>query len=213
MSHIITIDGPAGAGKGTIGFYLADRLGFQYLDTGLLYRALALMVLQEGVDPSDTSAVIRLASLITLAHTQSDQDLRNEDVASYASKIGVIPEVRAILNEIQRNFANHVQPPFRGAILDGRDIGTVVCPKAPCKLFITAHPDIRTKRRLLESYGPQYPQELILQKIQERDARDAQRPVAPLAAAPDAQIIDTSDLSIEAACAQAEAYARFKLGL
>jgi len=199
---IITIDGPAGAGKGTIATYLAGHFGFLHLDTGLLYRALAYEVLKEGVDPENKAAVIALAASIGVRQTtENKQMLRGEVVAAIASRVALISEVRLLLTQVQRDFGAKVTPPYRGAILDGRDIGTVIFPQAKCKLFITAAPEIRLERRLLES--GEATREQIRQTLCERDQRDSERQVAPLTPAIDAIIIDTSHLSIEEACAQA----------
>ncbi|MEI8296223.1 MAG: (d)CMP kinase, partial [Alphaproteobacteria bacterium] len=149
---IIAIDGPAGAGKGTIAVYLAGHFGFTYLDTGILYRALAHEALERSVDTEDESAIIALAASLTVQQAMGKGDaLRGEEVAAVASRIAVIGEVRALLTQMQRDFGNNVSLPYKGAILDGRDIGTVIYPNATCKLFNTASPEIRLKRRLLES--------------------------------------------------------------
>lgn len=206
---IIAVDGPAGAGKGTISGYLAMKFDLLYLDTGLLYRALAKAVLREKVDPKDTQAVTNIARSLKIDDVQ-DPDLRGEDIAAIASQVAIITEARHILDEFQRAFCRSVKPPYKGAILDGRDIGTVICPDATCKLFITARPDIRNKRRMLET---QMETEIssqtlsdIAQKIAERDTRDSTRKIAPLTPAADAFIIDTSDLTIEQACTIAAQY-------
>jgi cytidylate kinase len=199
---IIAIDGPAGAGKGTVAGYLAGHFGLSYLDTGLLYRALAYDVLVRAVDPEDKAAILALAASMTVQQAAGNKEiLRGEAVAAIASRVAVIPEVRELLTQLQRDFGHNVTPPYRGAILDGRDIGTVIFPQATCKLFITARPEIRLERRLLES-GAALPEQ-IRQTLYERDQRDRERQVAPLMPATDAIIIDTSDLSIAEACTQA----------
>jgi cytidylate kinase len=206
---IIAIDGPAGAGKGTISEYLAMKFDLMYLDTGLLYRALAKAVLSEKVDPSDAVAVTNIAKTITVEDV-NDPDLRGEEIAAIASRVAIINEARNILNELQRNFCRSVKPPYKGVILDGRDIGTVICPDATCKLFITARPEIRNQRRFLETKMESEPSSEavsdISQKIAERDSRDATRKIAPLTPASDAIIIDTSDLTIDEACTKAALY-------
>jgi cytidylate kinase len=206
---IIAIDGPAGAGKGTISGYLAIKFDLMYLDTGLLYRALAKAVITEKVDPADPSAVANVARTIT-THDVEDPDLRGEEIAAIASQVAVIPEVRNILNDLQRNFCRTIKSPYQGAILDGRDIGTVICPDATCKLFITARPEIRNQRRFLETQmsSEASPEAIsrITQKIAERDNRDTTREIAPLTPASDAIIIDTSDLTIDEACTKAALY-------
>jgi cytidylate kinase len=203
---IIAIDGPAGAGKGTISGYLAMKFDLQYLDTGLLYRALAKAVITKKIAPHNAEAVANIARTITMDDVH-DPDLRGEEIAAIASQVAVIAEVRTILNDLQREFCRSIRPPYQGAILDGRDIGTVICPQATCKLFVTARPEIRNKRRLLETQiEPKTPPQnasQITQKIAERDARDSTRKIAPLTPAPDAFIIDTSDLTIDQACAKA----------
>lgn len=209
LQMIIAIDGPAGAGKGTISEYLAMKFDLMYLDTGLLYRALAKAVLMQRIDPADSVAVTNIAKTITVEDI-NDPDLRGEEIAAIASKIAVINEARNILNELQREFSRSVKAPYKGAILDGRDIGTVICPDATCKLFITARPEIRNKRRLLEtkmeSNTTSEAESAISQKIAERDTRDSNRKIAPLTPAPDAIIIDTSDLTIDEACTKAAMY-------
>lgn len=206
---IIAIDGPAGAGKGTISGYLAIKFDLIHLDTGLLYRALAKAVITKKVDPCNPKAIADIARTIRIDDVQ-DPDLRGEETAAVASQVAVIAEVRTILNDLQRRFCASVKPPYRGAILDGRDIGTVICPDAACKLFITARPEIRNQRRLLETQMSSEPSSevasRITQKIAERDARDSARKIAPLTPALDAFIIDTSDLTIEQACAKAAQY-------
>lgn len=202
---IVAIDGPAGAGKGTIATYLAGHFGFLYLDTGLLYRALAYEVLKRDIDPENKIAIIELTTSLEVSHiTKNKQTLRGETVAAIASRVAIIPEVRVLLTQLQRDFGYNITPPYRGAILDGRDIGTVIFPEARCKLFITAEPEIRLERRLLES--GEVKREEIRQTLYERDQRDRERQVAPLTPALDAVIIDTSHLSIEEACAQAAQY-------
>lgn len=202
MKLIVAIDGLAGAGKGTIGSYLAGAFGLLYLDTGLLYRALAFKVSQECIDPESTEAVIALARTIPLEN--SEEFLRGEVIGNMASKVSVIPGVREILTQLQREFCKAVPDPYRGSILDGRDIGTVVFPEAPCKLFITARPEIRVKRRLSEALGMNH-QHLML-TLGERDKRDRERSISPSIPAVDAFIIDTSDCTIEESCTKAANY-------
>jgi len=206
---IIAVDGPAGAGKGTISEYLAMKFDLLYLDTGLLYRALAKVVIAEKIDATNTAAVANIALTIQVKDVE-DHELRGEEIAAIASQVAILEEVRRILSELQRNFCYSVALPYKGAILDGRDIGTVVCPDADCKLFITARPEIRTQRRLLETQmRSDVSSEVvssISQKITERDRRDSARKIAPLTPAPDAIIIDTSDLTIDEACTKAALY-------
>jgi len=180
----VAIDGPAAAGKGTISRRLADQFGFAHLDTGLLYRAVGAKM-ADGVAPEMAAQNLTAADL---ART----DLRSHTAGQAASKVAVIPEVRSALVTFQREFARQ----SGGAVLDGRDIGTVICPDADLKLFITARPEVRAHRRYLELGGDEA---LILNEIIERDSRDMSRADAPLRAAEDAVVIDTSDLDIEAA--------------
>ena len=189
MTRIFTvaIDGPAAAGKGTISRAVADRFGFAHLDTGALYRAVGV----KGGDP------IHAAQGLTPEDLARD-DLRSLEAGQAASRVAVIPEVRAALLEFQRRFARRPG----GAVLDGRDIGTVICPDAEVKLYVTASAEVRAHRRWLEVGGDAA---RVLAEVQERDARDMGRADAPLRPADDALILDTSDLSIEDAVAQAAA--------
>ncbi|WP_340298366.1 MULTISPECIES: (d)CMP kinase [unclassified Roseobacter] len=184
MIFTVAIDGPAAAGKGTISRRLADQFGFAHLDTGLLYRAVGAKV-ADGAAPEMAAQNLTAADL---ART----DLRSHTAGQAASKVAVIPEVRSALVTFQREFARQ----SGGAVLDGRDIGTVICPDADLKLFITARPEVRAHRRYLELGGDEAH---ILNEIIERDSRDMSRADAPLRAAEDAVVIDTSDLDIEAA--------------
>lgn len=193
MRFTVAIDGPAAAGKGTISRAIAARFGFQHLDTGLLYRAVGRRVL-------DGAPALIAAS--TLRHRDiARDDLRTQAVAEAASQVAAIPEVRAALVEFQRDFARAEG----GAVLDGRDIGTVICPGADAKLFVTASAEVRARRRFDElggeASGTDY--ETVLAEVRARDARDMGRADAPLVAAEDAVVIDTSDLSIEAAVERA----------
>lgn len=189
----VAIDGPAAAGKGTIARAVAARFGFAHLDTGLLYRAVGAM----GGDP------VAAAQRLTPADLDRP-DLRGEAAGAAASKVAAIPEVRAALVDFQKRFAR--QP--GGAVLDGRDIGTVICPEAEVKLFVTASPEVRAHRRWLETGGDEA---AVLADVRARDARDAGRATAPLAQAPDAVRIDTSEMDIAAAVARAEALVAARL--
>jgi CMP/dCMP kinase len=206
---IVAIDGPAASGKGTLARRLAERFGLAHLDTGKLYRATGFLVLEAGGNPADPAAALAAAKRVTPA-LLADNRLLGEAVAGAASVVAAIPQVRDALLAFQRNFA--VNPPSpvpgvmsRGAILDGRDIGTVVCPSAAVKLFITASREARAERRVRELrgrgetaiYGD------VLQDMKERDARDSSRRVAPLAAAPDAALIDTTRLDADQVFGQA----------
>ncbi len=185
MIFTVAIDGPAAAGKGTIGRAVALRFGFAHLDTGLLYRAVGAM----GGDP------VRAAQSLTAADLSRD-DLRSMAAGQAASRVAVIPEVRAALVDFQRRFARAPG----GAVLDGRDIGTVICPQAEVKLYVTASAPVRAHRRWLELGGDA---DRVLAEVVERDARDMGRADAPLRAAPDAVILDTSDLGIDSVVAMA----------
>lgn len=193
MAFTIAIDGPAAAGKGTLSKAVAAHFGYAHLDTGLLYRAVGARTLQ-GAEP------IAAAQALQAEDLEAD-NLRTPDVAQAASKVAVIPEVRAALVAFQQAFARR----DGGAVLDGRDIGTVICPDAEVKLFVTASAEVRATRRhkeLAEKGGTQS-YEAVLQDVIERDKRDSERATAPLKPAEDAVQIDTSDLSIEAAIAAA----------
>jgi len=198
-SFVIAIDGPAASGKGTLACRLADRLGFAHLDTGALYRATAFLVLDPGGDPADPETAARAARRID-RQLLADPRLRGEVVAAAASTVAAIPAVRRALLELQRNFAAHPPAPAQGAILDGRDIGSVVCPAADVKLFVTASAEERARRRLeeLRQRGATAIFEDVLQDLKERDARDTERRAAPLTAAPDAIVIDTTTLDADA---------------
>jgi cytidylate kinase len=192
---IIAIDGPAAAGKGTLARRLARHLGYDFLDTGSLYRSVGLQVLRAGGDPADPKAAKSAAESLDL-HLLADPDLRGEAAAKAASLVAAQPAVRAALLDFQRNFA-HRPPGGRGAVLDGRDVGTVVCPEAEVKLFITASPEARALRRLreLQERDQAAIWEAVLQDMRDRDARDSKRDVAPLKPAADAVVIDTTSLS------------------
>lgn len=193
MAFTIAIDGPAAAGKGTISKAVAAHFGFAHLDTGLLYRAVGARMLA-GVEPVEAARALGPEDLEV-------PGLRTPQVAQAASKVAVIAEVRAALLDFQRAFARRVG----GAVLDGRDIGTVICPGAEAKLFVTASAEVRAARRYAElqdrGIGGDYAQ--VLEDVKARDARDMERAEAPQKPAEDATVIDTSDLSIEAAVAAA----------
>ncbi len=193
MRVTVAIDGPAAAGKGTISKAVAAHFGFAHLDTGLLYRAVGARVLA-GAEP------VQAARTLT-ANDLDREDLRTPQVAQAASKVAVIAEVRAALVQFQRDFAAR----DGGAVLDGRDIGTVICPGAEVKLFVTASAQIRAERRHKEltGNGIETAYEEVLADVKARDARDMDRAEAPLKPAQDAAILDTTTLSIEDAVAQA----------
>ena len=187
MEFTVAIDGPAAAGKGTIARALADRFGFAYLDTGLLYRAVAA----KGGDPVQ-------AALGLTADDLARDDLRSLAAGQAASLVAAIPQVRAALTAFQRHFARSAG----GAVLDGRDIGTVICPMAEVKLYVTSSAEVRAERRWRELGGDLGQ---VLAEVRERDARDMGRADAPLRPADDAIVIDTTDLTIEQAVAMAAA--------
>lgn len=197
---IVAIDGPVAAGKGTLARRLAAELGFAYLDSGTLYRATASRVLRDGGDPADAAAAAAAAAALTPADLAAP-DLRAEAVSQGASKVAAIPAVRAALLDWQRHFALHPPGGQVGAVLDGRDIGTVVCPDAQVKLFVTAAPEVRARRRWQElaAKGDAVTEAEVLADLRERDARDAGRAVAPLRPAPDAHLLDTTEMGIDAA--------------
>jgi len=185
---IIAIDGPSASGKGTLGRALAAKLGYHYLDTGALYRMVGLSVQRRGLDPADEEAATAIAASLDPASFQ-DAELRGEGVGSYASKVAVLPKVRAALLKFQRDFAAR-QP---GSVLDGRDIGTVVCPDADFKFYVTASVAARAERRHREH--PASDLAVISADIKARDERDTGRAIAPLKPADDAIIIDNSELT------------------
>ncbi|MGJ8546523.1 MAG: (d)CMP kinase [Sulfitobacter sp.] len=195
MSFAIAIDGPAAAGKGTISKAVAAHFGFAHLDTGLLYRAVGAKVMA-GEDPVSAAKGLDTSDL-------ENDALRMPEVAQAASRVAIIKEVRAALVDFQRSFAARAG----GAVLDGRDIGTVICPDAAVKLFVTASADVRAKRRFSELAGKGLAVDFaeVLADVKARDARDMDRAEAPLRPAEDAHVIDTSQLSIEDAVAAAVA--------
>ena len=197
---IIAVDGPLASGKGTIARALAVRFGLPHLDTGSLYRATGLAVIEAGLDPSDTEGCAALARQLDLSAIDENR-IRTAEAGAMASKVAAIPAVRTALYELQRDFAT--QP--GGAILDGRDIGTVICPDADVKLFVTADAETRARRRWeeLKAKGETLSFDTMLAQTRERDARDAERSDAPMKPAEDATLLDTSSLSIDAAVATA----------
>ena len=208
---VIAIDGPAASGKGTIARRIAAALGFAHLDTGTLYRVVGLAVLRKHGDPSnqdDANAAVQSLDLSLL----EDPALRAHSTSVAASKVAAILSVREALLSFQRNFAAH-PPGGKGAVLDGRDIGTVICPGADVKLFVTAQPDVRAHRRFLEhrANGNLMTEAEVLADIQSRDARDSGRTVAPLKQATDAHLLDTTHLDIEAATERALSIVRAAL--
>jgi CMP/dCMP kinase len=193
---IIAIDGPAASGKGTLGKRLAEHFGFAHLDTGLLYRAVARVLLDRDIPLEDGEAAAQVAQTLDVSHLD-DSRLRGAPMGEAASVVSAYQPVRDALLAFQRQFG--AQEP--GAVLDGRDIGTVVCPDAEVKLFITAAPEERARRRHLEllNRGEQAEYEVILADIRRRDERDMNRSTAPLKAAADALTLDTTHLDADAA--------------
>jgi cytidylate kinase len=197
MRFTVAIDGPAAAGKGTISKAVAAHFGLAHLDTGLLYRAVGRKMLVDGVDPVSAARAL-------VAEDLAVPGLRTSEVAQAASKVAVISGVRAALVDFQRAFATR----SGGAVLDGRDIGTVICPRAEAKLFVTASAQVRAHRRWLEltQSGAEISEAQVLADVETRDARDRDRMEAPLVAAPDALTLDTSQMDIAAAVSAAIAY-------
>jgi len=193
---IIAIDGPAASGKGTLGKKLAAHYGLRHLDTGLIYRAVAKALVDAGERPEDAAAAVAAAKELDLANFD-EATLKTSAVGEAASIVSAIPGVRAALLDFQREFA--AQPP--GAVLDGRDIGTVICPGADVKIYVTATPEVRAKRRAAEyrAAGRDIDEASVLADILRRDQRDSNRAAAPLQQAPDAYLLDTTHLAIDAA--------------
>jgi cytidylate kinase len=193
---IIALDGPAASGKGTLARRLAAHYGLPHLDTGLLYRATARALIEAGERLDDERRAVEAARGLALMDFDEDS-LRGREMGEAASVVGAIPAVREALLEMQRSFASHPE----GAVLDGRDIGTVICPQAQVKIFVTASPETRANRRALElaRRGEKVDYAAVLEDIRKRDERDSQRSSAPLLAAADAVTLDTTALDIEGA--------------
>ena len=200
MGFIIAVDGPAASGKGTIASALASHYGLPYMDTGLLYRAVGVLLKRAGGDPKDAAAAARIARLID-PEGLNDPEFRTRGAGELASRVAVHPRVREALLHLQRHFANQDQ----GAVMDGRDIGTVIAPHARAKLFVTASPEVRAERRWkqLTGQGEDVPLEQVMADIRQRDERDAGRTAAPLARAGDADLLDTSEMTIDDAFREA----------
>lgn len=209
---VITIDGPTASGKGTVASRVAAALGFAFLDSGALYRLTALACLEGGIDLSDEPSVAVVAKgldvrfdgeRILLAGREAQDAIRQEAVGNAASKIAALPAVRAALVEFQQGFRQ-----WPGLVADGRDMGTVIFPDAPLKIFLTASVEARADRRYKQLIGKGFPANMsdLLQDLKERDARDTQRAVAPLKPAEGARLLETSDMTIEQAVAQVIAW-------
>lgn len=206
--YVIAIDGPAASGKGTLARRLAQHLGFSYLDTGALYRAVGKAVRDGGGNPELESDAVLAAQ--NLAQSLKPEDLQNpalrtDEAGQDASKVAKYPQVRAALLQFQKDFAASPPEGIAGVVMDGRDIGTVICPDADVKLFVTATPEARSKRRYLElsAKGLKTSMEAVVADMKERDTRDSGRDTAPLKPADDAHILDTSTMDADAAFAAA----------
>lgn len=208
MSIVIAVDGTAASGKGTLAKKLAAHFGFHHLDSGSLYRLTALGVIDAGGDPNNEADAVRAARAIDPSKA-GELRIRSAEIGKTASLVSVFPPVRAALLDYQRSFARR-EP---GAVIDGRDIGTVICPDATAKLFVDASPDVRAHRRWLElkGYGQAPDEAQILKEIRERDERDTNRAISPQKPANDAALLDTSHLGIDAAFAAALALVQPKI--
>lgn len=218
---VIAIDGPAASGKGTLARTLAEKLGFAHMDTGALYRAAAFELISSGLSVKDENDAVDATQILVkkIRNAQSPDEilgnatLREDKIGKEASKIAAYPRVREVLKALQRDFAANPGKGFKGVVLDGRDIGTVICPDATLKLFVTASIEVRTNRRLkeLQSKGLTATYGAVLKDMRERDTRDAQRKTAPMKPADDAVILDSSDLNASQALEKALEIARDRL--
>ena len=209
LKFTVAIDGPAAAGKGTISRFVAEKFGFSHLDTGSLYRAVGVKALEIGRGVIDPVVAARVAGNLSDTDLARD-DLRTAMAGQAASKVAAMPPVRAALLEFQKEYARREG----GAVLDGRDIGTVICPEAEVKIYVTASDQIRAERRHKELVldKPDLTVEQVLTDLRARDARDAARDVAPMKPAKDALLLDTTKLSIDAAVAEALALIQKRIG-
>ncbi|HEX2591888.1 MAG TPA: (d)CMP kinase, partial [Rhizomicrobium sp.] len=204
MSIVIAVDGTAASGKGTLAKKLASHFGFAHMDSGALYRLTALSVLEAKGDPTKEADAIRGAHAIDLSRA-GDPAIRTDVVGQAASQVAALPAVRAALKDFQKSFLSHPPGGGDGAVMDGRDIGTVICPEAHAKLFVDAAPRVRALRRLLElqKLGISRDEESLLAEINARDKADRERAASPLRQADDATLLDTTDLDIDRAFAAA----------
>jgi len=204
MSIVIAVDGTAASGKGTLAKKLAAHFGFAHLDSGALYRLAAFSVLEAKGDPQSQADALRGAQTMDF-NLAGDPRIRTDIVGQAASHVAAIPAVRAALFDFQKNFLDHPPGGSPGAVMDGRDIGTVICPGATAKLYVDARPDVRARRRWqeLKAMGIRRSEADLLGELNARDAADKSRPISPLVQAPDAALLDTSDLGIDAAFAAA----------
>ena len=204
MSIVIAVDGTAASGKGTLAKRLAQHFGFAHLDSGALYRLTALAVLEAKGDPQDEADAVRGVQTIDF-NLAGDPRIRTDIVGKADSHVAAIPAVRSALLEFQQNFLAHPPGGSPGAVMDGRDIGTVICPAATAKLYVDARPEVRARRRWneLKSMNIRRAEQDVLAELNARDAADKSRPIAPLRQAVDADLLDTSDLGIDAAFAAA----------
>jgi CMP/dCMP kinase len=200
MSFSVAIDGPAGAGKGTIARYISEKFNLKHLDTGLLYREAARLVIEDGGTTLDVVRLEEIAQKVDTHHI-TEENLRTEEVASVASQIAVVPSLRRVLTQKMRDFSNDITPDYQGVVLDGRDVGTVILPHADVKIYVTADEQVRVLRRTKE-LGSVAMQE-ILEGIKARDARDGNRQAAPLQIAEGALVLDTTFLDIKEVCEKA----------
>lgn len=200
MAFSVAIDGPAGAGKGTISKFISGKFHLKHLDTGLLYREAARLVIQEGVDVLD---VVRLEEVAHKVDTRRmiENNLRSESIAAVASQIAVVPSLRRVLTQKMRDFSNNLEPIYQGIVLDGRDVATVILPQADVKLYVTADEQVRALRRTKELDESSL--QKVLEEIKLRDNRDKNRQAAPMQIVDDAIVLDTTFLSVEEVCQKA----------
>jgi cytidylate kinase len=212
LTIVIAVDGTAASGKGTLAKLLARHFGFAHLDSGSLYRVVALTVLEAKADPASEADAVKAAHAIDLTRA-GDPAIRTDAIGKTASQVSAHPGVRAALLQFQRDFAARPVGESRGAVIDGRDIGTVICPDATAKLFIDARPETRAHRRWkeLQALGIAREEPHILAELIARDHADSNRPISPMKPAADAHLLDTSDLSIDAAFAAALALVQSKV--